>query len=48
LEIVYRMGKTNSADGLSRWPDYKATAEAQDSKRQANKTREKVVRINVA
>jgi hypothetical protein len=30
LEIVFRTGKTNSADSLSRRPDYKATAEAED------------------
>jgi hypothetical protein len=48
LEIVYRTGKTNSADGLSRRPDYKAAAEAADSDKQANETREEVVRINAA
>jgi hypothetical protein len=35
LDIVYRMGKTNSADGLSRRPDYKAAAEAEDCRKQA-------------
>ncbi len=39
LEIVYCTGKTNSADGLSRRPDYKATAEAEDRQKQAQKTR---------
>ncbi len=35
LDIVYRTGKTNSADGLSRRPDYKAAAEAEDRRKQA-------------
>jgi mRNA-degrading endonuclease YafQ of YafQ-DinJ toxin-antitoxin module len=39
LEIVYRTGKTNSTDGLSRRPDYKATAEAEDRQKQAQETR---------
>ncbi len=30
LDIVYRTSKTNSADGLSRRPDYKVAAEAED------------------
>jgi mRNA-degrading endonuclease YafQ of YafQ-DinJ toxin-antitoxin module len=38
LEIVYRTGKTNLADGLSRRPDYKATAEAEDREKQAQET----------
>ncbi len=32
-------GKTNSTDGLSRRPDYKATAEAEDREKQAQETR---------
>jgi hypothetical protein len=32
------MGKTNSADGLSCRPDYKATAEAEDRQKQAQET----------
>jgi hypothetical protein len=39
LEIVYRTGKTNMADGLSRRPDYKATAEAEDRQKQVQETR---------
>jgi hypothetical protein len=39
LEIVYCTGKTNSADSLSRRPDYKATAEAEDREKQAQETR---------
>ncbi len=35
LDIVYRTGKTNSADGLSRRPDYKAAAEAEYRRKQA-------------
>ncbi len=39
LVIVHRTGKTNSSDGLSRRPDYKATAEAEDRLKQAQETR---------
>ncbi len=39
LEIVYHMGKTNLADGLSCRPDYKAIAEAEDRQKQAQETR---------
>jgi hypothetical protein len=35
LDIVYRTGKTNSADGLSDRPDYKAAAEAEDYRKTA-------------
>ncbi len=37
LDIVYRTGKTNSADGLSCRPNYKAAAEAEDRHKQAEK-----------
>ncbi len=33
--MVYWTGKTNSADGLSCRPDYKAAAEAEDRRKQA-------------
>jgi hypothetical protein len=39
LEIVYRTGKTNSADDLSCRPDYKATPEAENRQKQAQETR---------
>ncbi len=35
LDIVYRTGKTNLADGLSCRPNYKAAAEAEDRLKQA-------------
>jgi hypothetical protein len=35
LDIVYRTGKTNSADGLKCRPNYKAAAEAEDRRKQA-------------
>ncbi len=37
LDIVYRTGKTNSADGLSRRPDYKAAAEAEDCRKETER-----------
>ncbi len=40
LDIVYRTGQTNSADSLSRRPDYKAVAEAKDHRKQAEKPTE--------
>jgi hypothetical protein len=33
LNMVHRTGKTNSANGLSRRPDYKAAAEAKDQRK---------------
>ncbi len=39
LEIVYRTGKTNSVDGPSCRPYYKATAEAENRQKQAQETR---------
>ncbi len=39
LEIVYCTGKTDTADGLSCKPDYKATAEAEDRRKKAQETR---------
>ncbi len=38
LEIVYCMGKTNSADSLSCRPDYNSTAEAEDREKEAQET----------
>ncbi len=35
LDIVYRMNKTNSVDGLSHRLDYKAAAEAEDYRKMA-------------
>ncbi len=40
LDIVYRTGKTNSADSLSRRPDYKAATEAEDRQKQAQQQTE--------
>ncbi len=37
LDIVYWTGKTNSADGLSRRPDYKVAAEAKDRWKEAER-----------
>ncbi len=33
MDIVYRTGKTNSADSLSCRPDYRAAAEAEDRRK---------------
>jgi hypothetical protein len=37
--VTYRRGKTDSADGLSRKPDYKAAAEGEDHRKKALTTK---------
>ncbi len=40
MDIVYQTGKTNSADSLSRRPDYKAAAEAEDRQNETERQSE--------
>ncbi len=40
MDIVYQTGKTNLADDLSRRPDYKAAAEAEDHRNETERQSE--------